>query len=143
MALIFCDGDPKLYDTGDGAEILIIDGQPTMDEGLENAAYISLFSSANWWGNILSDNSEKLTSDFESISNKTLTNQTRLDAEEFAKSALAWMVKDGVAKEIKVTASLPVVGFLGLNIEIIQPEKTTLVKYQINWQTMAINRGVL
>lgn len=142
MAFLACEGDPKIYNTGDGAEILVTNGQPTMDEGLENSAYLSLFSSSGWWGNILASDSEKFNSDFETISRRTLTNQTRLDAEEFAKSALSWMISEGMAKEIKVTASIPAVGFLGLVIEITQPEKTNTIKYQINWQTMAINRGL-
>lgn len=139
--MIIYDGDPKLYDTGDGANLLITDGQPFMDEGLENAVFISLFSSSNWWGNSVSSKSEKMESIFETVLTRTLTNQTRLDAEEFARAALSWMTSDGVADKITVTATIPSVGFLGLVIKIEQPSKTSTIKYSINWATMAVRVG--
>jgi len=132
------DGDPKLYDTGDGTDLLIESGQPVMDEGLENAVYLSLFGGASWWGNSISSSSEKLNSNFETINGRTLTNATRQAAEEYARNALAWLTTEGVAKSVTVEATIPAVGMLGLVITIEQPEQTNTVRYQINWQTMQV-----
>lgn len=132
------DGDPKLYDTGDGADFLIESGQPNMDEGLENAVYLSIFGGASWWGNCVSSSSEKLNSNFETINNRTLTNKTRQDAENYAKDALAWLVPEGVAKSVIVEAVIPSVGMLGLIITIEQPAKTSTIRYQINWSNMQV-----
>jgi len=138
---ITTDGDPKLYETGNGPEILVTDGQPAMDDGLENAAYLSLFSDEGWWGNAVSAESEKATSRLYTMDRRTLTNQARLDAEEYARQALAWMVTEGVAKKVTVTASLPSIGMLGLMILIEQPDRTSTIRYQINWATMALRVG--
>lgn len=135
------DGDPKLYDIGDGCDLLIQDGQPVMDDGLENAAYLSLFTSAGWWGNTVSTDSERADSELETIIRRTLNNATRLAAEEYARRALAWMKTEGVAKSVTVTATIPAIGFLGLTIVIEQPARTTTVRYQINWQTLAVRVG--
>lgn len=135
------DGDPKLYEGGDGADLLIIDGQPAMDAGLENAVYLSLFSAPGWWGNAVSQEYEKLGSLLESIQSRTLTNTTRQDAEEYAKQALSWMVTDGVAKKVTTVATIPAVGILGLTITIEQPDQTSTVRYSITWAEFAVRMG--
>jgi phage gp46-like protein len=130
-----------MYSTGGETDLLIADGQPVMDEGLENAVFLSLFSAAGWWGNAVSEGDEKLTSELEAITRRTLTNATRLDAETYAKAALAWMVSGGVAKSVTVSATIPAVGLLGLVVTVEQPDRTIAVRYQINWATMAVRVG--
>jgi phage gp46-like protein len=136
------DGDPKLYETGAGADLSITEGQPVMDAGLENAVYLSIFGGSSWWGNAISRGAEKFTSQFESVNRRTLTNATRLDAEQYAKDALAWLVTEGVAKRVTVAASMPGVGLLGLAITIEQPDRAITVRYSINWATFSVQAGV-
>lgn len=131
------DGDPKLYNSGDGADISIVAGQPIMDEGLENAVELSLFTSPGWWGNSVSEPDEQYGSELGDVMRRTLTNQTRLDAAARARTALAWLVSSGVAKSVSVTASIPQVGMLGLVISIEQPDRTTTIRYQVNWSEMS------
>jgi phage gp46-like protein len=135
------DGDPRLFETGNGADLHISAGQPEMDAGLENAVYISLFSSKDWWGNLVSTGSEKLESNLETLSSAKLTNATRQSAEEFAREALAWLLADGVASKITPVATIPAVGFLGLEIKIEQPGRTSVVRYSINWAEFAVRMG--
>jgi len=135
------EGDPKIYHSGTSTDLAITDGQPAMDEGLENAVTLSLFTSRGWWGNAVSAGSEQFGSDLASISRRTLTNQTRLDAEEFARQALAWLVDDGITKAVTVTGTIPAVGMLGLTINIEQPDKISTIRFQINWTTMAVRVG--
>jgi phage gp46-like protein len=134
------EGDPKLFNAGDGSELVISGGQPVMDTGLENAVYLSLFS-APWWGNAISEPAEQLTSRFEELNTRTLTNQARLDAGEFVRQALAWMVIEGIAQSVTVNASIAAVGVLALVITIQQPDDATRIKYKINWQRLELLQG--
>lgn len=134
MAVMLLDGDPKITSTYD---LSISGGQPVMDEGLENAVHLSLFTAPSWWGNIIAaDASERYESKLESLYRRTLTNQTRLDAEKYASDALAWMKTEGIADKITITASIVSIGMLGLVIEIVQPARTVTIRYQMSWATM-------
>jgi len=136
------EGDVKLIQTDDGGDIEFIAGQPVMDQGLETAVYISLFSS-DWWGNAISEQNEKLESKLEDIYNRNLSNQTRLDAEEYVRKALEWMIRLGIAKRIDVSASLPTPGWLGLEITIIEPNGSEQnLRYSINWAKQRVTMGV-
>jgi phage gp46-like protein len=137
------DGDPKIISYGSGTDLEIVGGQPTMDQGLYNAVHLSLFSAAGWWGNSVSSPSERVNSEFETINTRTLTNATRLDAEEFARQALAWMIADGIAKKINISATIPAVGMLGLVIEVQQPDRTSTVRYQVSWADFALSMGAV
>ncbi|WP_034627143.1 phage GP46 family protein [Desulfocurvibacter africanus] len=52
---------------------------------------------------------------------KQLPETVRL-AREYAEEALAWMVEDGVATSVSVTAEIVSKGLLGLRVEIRQPD---------------------
>ena len=136
--MVTYDGDVKLiYSSGD-LDISIADGQPTMDEGLENAVTTSLFFDSNWWGNApsVADESGPVGSKFMDITKKQLTNRTRQDAEATGTAALAWMVSEGIAQSATVEASIPSVGRLDVVAKIQQPDRTVAIRYQINWQAM-------
>ena len=75
------DGDVKLYPSADGGDIAFEAGQPYMDAGLETAAYISLFT-AVYWGNAIAAESEKTSSQIETLFRRVLDNRARLDAYE-------------------------------------------------------------
>jgi len=136
------EGDVKLIQTDDGGDIEFVAGQPVMDQGLETAVYISLFS-GDWWGNAISEQNEKLESNLEEIYNRNLSNKTRLDAEEYMRKALEWMIRLGIAKRIDVSASLPTPGWLGLEITIIEPNGSEQnLRYSINWAKQRVTMGV-
>ncbi len=135
------DGDVKLIPSQDGGQITIDKGQPVMDAGLETTAYLSL-SSGDYWGNAISERDEKTESKLETLFSQTLNNQVRLDAEEYALQALAWMMRQGIATKIEAEASIPRTGFLGLAITITQPDGTIAeLKYQINWANQQVSMG--
>ena len=137
------DGDVRVTNSEDGGEIIFERGQPEMDEGLETAVYLSMFSSPGWWGNAISEKAAQLGSDLESIQSRTLSNQTRLDAEEYARQALAWMVSEGVAKSVTVAGSIPRADILGLVVTIEQPNGTVVtLRYQVNWSAQSVRAGV-
>lgn len=135
------DGDPKITGAGD-YDLEILEGQPTMDEGLENAVTLSLFASSDWWGNAIAGDAGSTGSTFGEILRQTLTNKTRQDAEVAARGALAWMVAAGIAKSVTVSATIQSVGMLALVVSIAQPDRAVGFRYSINWATFAVRVGV-
>ena len=68
-------GDPKIVLTENGAKLVFSGGQPVMDQGLENLALISLFTSPGWSGNTLFQdiNQQVGLSNFLIISKQSIT----------------------------------------------------------------------
>jgi hypothetical protein len=64
-------GDPRLALGPDGSSLTFNGGQPIMDRGLENLAFISLFTSPGWCGNAVL--SVPIGSDFEQACNQPIT----------------------------------------------------------------------
>jgi phage gp46-like protein len=50
-------------------------------------------------------------------------------AQEYAEEALAWLIDDGVATDVIVTASVPRTGILGLKV-VIKGVESTALQYQ-------------
>jgi uncharacterized linocin/CFP29 family protein len=67
------DGDPKISITENGAEIDVENGQPKMEQGIENVVNISLFTKKGWYGNYYLNGNEKIGSDFEEKSKGIIT----------------------------------------------------------------------
>lgn len=133
------DGDVRLSLSQDGGIIKIRGGQPEMDDGLETAVNISLFSEGSWWANALAADGEEIGSAFFAALAAPLTNQARLDIIEAARDALAWMTESGIAQAVEITATIPAVGRLDLSITIRQPERApTVFRYTVNWQNQRV-----
>lgn len=82
-------GDIKLILTEDGAEIKFSDGQPVMEQGLENQAFISLFTRQGWAGNyFLRKDSQKVGADFEEAASGAITLTMLNDVRQAAEKAL-------------------------------------------------------
>jgi phage gp46-like protein len=113
--------DLRLHHTDDGGEIDVVGGRVTMDDGLETAAYISLFggneldagqdstAGKTWWGNVdEEDRTRRLVSETQHLLRAlpaTAANLRRI--EDAAVRDLAWMVDAGAADAVEVTAFLP------------------------------------
>ena len=133
--------DLYLQPTQDGGELIIENGKPQMTSGLENAVYLSLFT-APWWGDSVSEQSEKYSSTISEVMNSgALALQTKLDVIEAAKNALVWMTDDGIADRIEVRAEIPQAGTLYLAITIYEPESADGVdyKYALNWEAQEVS----
>lgn len=82
-------GDPKLCLNVDGSRLTFRGGQPVMDQGLENLALISLFTSPGWSGNTLfQDANQKISSDFEIVARQPITVTMLNDLRQAAERAL-------------------------------------------------------
>lgn len=57
-----------------------------------------------WIGDALSDN-DRIGSRLWLLKRRKQTEQTRIEAEEYCREALAWLVEDGIASSVEVSAS--------------------------------------
>lgn len=135
------DGDPKLILTENGAELVYQDGQPVMDQGLENNVLIALFTEPDWTGNVLLADDQKIGSDFESQARGTLTISKLADIENSASRALASDVQ-------KITENIaevnnPTGNQLDILLRLAPPgEDVNLLltsKNGLNWRSQALD----
>lgn len=135
------DGDIMLYPTQDGGDINVPNGQPDMDAGLWTAVYLSLFSGA-WWGNAIATQAGQFVASLEELM-RTDSNQTRLDVEEAARTALRWLLDEGIAVSVEVQATIPAAGYIALAVTIAEPAaEPTVLRYKINWAGQRAAMGV-
>lgn len=123
------DGDIKLDMTSGEGAITMRNGQPVMDAGFSTAVNISLFGDTEWWGG-------NIGGEFWSVcESATLTNETRQLAEDAARRDLQWMLDEGIAERLDISASIIAITALGLAVAIYEPEKETptTLKYRVNW----------
>jgi len=123
--------DVRLYQTPDGGEVDWKNGEPLTADGLESAAYLSLFGGnqedsgltdgepKQWWANVeISVPEQRMRSQLQSVLRGMPATPFNLNrAEDAAASDLAWMVKELEAK-VTVEASIPAHEWLALHVEI-------------------------
>ena len=138
-------GDPKLFLDERGSYLEWIGGQCVMDAGLENAVFISLFttlepknSPRGWAGNYLWENKDYwIGSRFEAALNEPITLSALTNAEDEAKKALDWMIEKNLASSIEVTVTNPVGPQIYTKIRIQPPDlpiqELLLIKNGVNW----------
>lgn len=133
------NGDLLLRTSEKGdVDIKISNGQPVMTDGIENAAFLSIFCK-EWWGNsVTDDDNEKFDSKFESVLSKNLSNYTRLEAEDLAISALRWMESSGMVKKITISSKILSIKNLEISILFDQPDSSSNTKFRINWENMRV-----
>jgi phage gp46-like protein len=101
-------GDPKIFITIDGAEMVFVSGQPLMDGGLENAVNISLLTKKGWYGNFLIDDPNKrVGSRYLVAVHQSITLSMLVDSSNAIKQALQWMVDSGIASNVEGVVSNP------------------------------------
>jgi phage gp46-like protein len=143
-------GDISLFQTDDGGDITALDGIVTMGGGLETAVYLSLFggnedddgrqdSPADWWGNIdETDPAREYHSETQHLLRSlpaTTGNLRRL--EDAARRDLSWLESDSVASSVTVSASIPGVNKIKLEIDIEAIGEESSFEYVENWKADA------
>lgn len=124
--------DVAMFDTVDGGEIAILNGTVVLSDGLDTAAYLSLFGgneddsglaaddAQQWWGNLSERNiNQRYRSQTQYVlrSLPAITGNLRR-VEDAAKADLAWFVSTGVASAVTAAASMPGRNQLKLSIVI-------------------------
>lgn len=131
--------DVLLRQSPDGGEITIENGLMLMSDGLEAAAYLSLFGGnqddagdaaserEQWWGNF---DEPEATSTYRSETQYLLASIAAVPSnlrriEQAAARDLGWMLAAGVAKSVTASASIPALNRVRLDVTIVTL-KTTL-----------------
>ena len=136
-------GDPAVKITKNGATMTIIDGQLIMDQGLENAVLIALFTKKGFWGNVLvTDPNKKIGSNFER--QRTIVDVDTLnEVFDDATQALKPLIDSGLAKTIDITVINPYLNHIYTNILIKPPAKDIVellfINNGVNWINQATN----
>ena len=133
-------GDPKLILTVDGSDIIYIDGQPVMDQGLENLAFLSLFVPPGWAGNILAvDTEEILSSDFLESVKGPITLSKLSTIEKTAVKSLS----DPIFGDVSAVATNPNASSINVDILIKPPTgdelRLRVLRNGQNWILQKLN----
>ncbi|MFB0874559.1 MULTISPECIES: phage GP46 family protein [unclassified Sphingobium] len=104
------------------ADIALIGGDLATDDGLRTAVIISLFTDAQaaaddtlpqeggdrrgWWGDVGNEPNDRTGSRLWLLERAKATDAVAIRAREYAREALAWMIADGIAASIAVTATV-------------------------------------
>ena len=139
----YLQGDPALFLTNQGANIIFKGGAPVMDQGIQNAALISLFTKKGWWANLLTNEpSKQIGSDFQEQGKKPIVDILSINnIEQSADRALKWMKDTGFAGTIGVTAFNPNAQQTVVDA-LIQPvgqdaQELRVSSHGLNWQAQA------
>jgi phage gp46-like protein len=101
-------GDPKMILDEYGADLVFKGGQPVMDQGLENAALISLHTREGWFGNIFARSpAEKIGSKYEVTLEQPITLGALTAAQNAAQNALQWFLDKKIASSVEAACSNP------------------------------------
>ena len=151
--------DLKLDWNGNFFDLVIEKNDLALDDGLRTAVTISLFTDRRikaeelpagetdkrgWWGDEFADIDGDFTgSRLWLLKREKQSNEVRRRAEEYASEALQWMITDGVAQGVTVTAEWLGGGFLGLAVSIQRPQGKLTFTYKINWNAETVRNDGL
>lgn len=153
-------GDIGIFlDQGFLFDVRIKDGDLESDEGLETAVTISLFtdkrvtdeelpalqeSKRGWWGDMFPDvDRDQIGSKLWTLERSKRILETLRLAEDYIREALKWMIEDGIASSVKVTAEFlegETSGKWAALVEITKPSGRQS-KFQVLWDKQKIIRG--
>jgi len=123
-------------DFGDVFDLGLFQNDFTGEDGFRTAVTISLFtdmrvtkdeidsgqSQRGWWGDVISDiTADQIGSKLWLLDRQKQTEDTRIQAEEYASTALQWMIDGEIAESVSVTASYPTRGILFIEVFIQKP----------------------
>lgn len=139
---------------------LLAGGSLAADHDLETAVIISLFTDAlagpddrlpdgsgdrrGWWADTGEGLEGPLGSRLWLLAREKQSEETRLRAEGYAREALRWLVTDGVAERVEVTAEWLALGRLGLAVTVHrrpaagQPAQRYQRRFDWAWRQLAV-----
>lgn len=144
--------DIETFITASGAGITcdwrVAAGSLAVDHDIKTAVLLSLFtdrraeaddalpdasgSRRGWWGDAFSR--RRIGSRLWLLSREKQTAEVVNRAREYAREALAWLVEDGVASAIEVSAAILAPGQLGLHISVSRnPSPPASFRFQFAW----------
>lgn len=134
-------------------DINVVKGDLERDGGLQTAVTISLFtdrrvseeqlpplaeSRRGWWGDMFPEiDQDQIGSRLWTLEREKRTTETLRLYEDFTREALNWLIEDGVASTISVSAVYDDNGQLIGDIIITRPEGTES-RFQTNWDEQSL-----
>lgn len=128
-------GDPRIVLGPEGADLDYRGGQPVMDQGLENQALLSLFTTPGWVGNTLLPVERRVGSDFEETAAQAITLQGLADVANAAERAL----KSPFFPELAVAVTNPVGNRLAVAVTLGPGRTLGLTRVGLAWQAQREN----
>lgn len=129
-------------------DIGIANGDLIPDDGLQTAIAISIFTDERvtdaelvfpqkdkkgWWGDMFPEvEGDQIGSKLWLVGRAKITTETQRLAEDYCKDGLQWLIDDGVASKVTVTAAYGVNRSLLINIGITKPDGNTS-RFQVIW----------
>lgn len=135
----------QLFDLAlDGADL-------APDTSLETAVLLSLFTDRRaepgeipagddpkgWWADAFSDNGDRIGSRLWLLTREKLLPETAERARGYAREALQWLLDDGIAARVLVTAELHRPDRLSLSIALTRPDgRQETYQYHDLWEAL-------
>lgn len=136
-------------------DLAITGGGLAVDQSLATAVAVSLFSDRRalpgeslpagetwrrgWWaGGLVSAGLDTWGSGLWLLSREKQTEEVRLRAEEYAREALKWLVGDGIAQSLTVSATWLGRGLLGLAVEIQRASGVEAYTFERAWSVQGV-----
>lgn len=134
-----------------GADLALQQFALATDDGLETAVVLSLFSDARahdddalpigqtdrrgWWADAYPiEAGDRFGSRLWLLRASKQLQQSLNDARQYAEEALAWLVKDGVAKKVEVETFIVRDEVMGMIVRIHRPDGTvTPIRFETLW----------
>jgi len=132
-------GDPALSLTPDGADIEFVEGQPVMDQGLQNAALIAPMTEAGWCGNAIAPTAEAIGSTFMSETRRPITRSQMDLIAKAGKAAMADKAFGDVTVEITNPTGAQISALFRISPPTQDVQTLLLSGVGANWQGQALN----
>jgi len=137
-------------------DLVMAGGDLALDDGLNTAILVSLFtdrraaahdelpepteSRRGWWGDGLNGDNDRgrdlIGSRLWLLVRRKQTPETRQLFEDFTREALAWLVTDGLAEKVDVSAAWGAMGILIISIVIHRPTGQA-ERFEFTWNAQA------
>jgi len=132
-------GDPLLNSNGNGLDIIVLGGQPKLDNGLTNSVILSLFCEPWFMNVIMEEDIEHVGSEFIGfLQTNPITISNLNKARSIALKDLQWMIDEKLVSEVDVRLKNPNGTVIQVLILIKPPGKTAIAilatKYGLNWK---------
>lgn len=141
---------------GSSCDFGLTSGALSADHDIKTAVLLSLFSDRRaeqddvlpdesasrrgWWGDAL--NARRLGSRLWLLGREKQLREVVVRAREYAEEALAWLVEEGIAKRVVVTAEIVQTGWIGLSIRVERERAAPAsYRYQFAWQNASAVRN--
>lgn len=141
---------------GSRCDFALASGTLQADHDIKTAVLLSLFtdrraeqddvlpdesaSRRGWWGDAL--NPRRIGSRLWLLSREKQLREVVIRAGEYAEESLAWLIEEGIAKRVIVTAEILQPGWIGLAVRVERERAAPAsYRYQFAWQNASAVRN--